>query len=482
MKILLTGSTGYIGRRLLPELVQEGHFVVCPVRDSRRFDFEDFDEEFLKNIEVITSDFLDEESLKSLPADIDGAYYLLHSLSSNSNDFDSLEIQSAKNFNNYISKTKARQIIYLGGIANDENLSKHLSSRQNVENILAESGVAVTVLRSAIIIGSGGSSFEIIRDLVEKLPMMVAPKWLNVKCQPIAIANVLEYLVKCLGNEKTFDQTFDIGGKDILTYKQMLLGFAEVRKLKRLIITIPVLSIKLSSLWLYLVTSTSYKLARNLVDSMKNEVVANTEEIEKIIPVNLFGYKESLQRTFRKISQKQIISSWKDSFTDSSFNDLFIRQYQAPTFGCLRDMRKLPFNRKSEEVVQNIWEIGGERGWYYGSFLWKIRGILDKFVGGVGLRRGRRSPNDLKDGDALDFWRVLYANKEEGRLLLFAEMKLPGEAWLEFKVSSKNSQNYLTQTATFRPLGIWGRLYWWLVTPFHAFIFQGMAKNIINYK
>ncbi|MEO1253428.1 MAG: NAD(P)H-binding protein, partial [Bacteroidota bacterium] len=244
MKILLTGSTGYIGRRLLPELVKLGHFVVCPVRDKRRFDFEDFDAEFLKSVEVIECDFLNQESLKQLPSDVDAAYYLIHSLTSDSKEFSKLESETASNFSDYIHHTNTKQVIYLGGIANDENLSDHLSSRRNVENILKESQVSLTVLRSAIIIGSGGASFEIIRDLVEKLPVMIAPKWLNSKCQPIGIYNVIQYLTGVLGNKEALDQTFDIGGKDILTYKQMLLQFAEVRGLKRYILTVPVLTIR----------------------------------------------------------------------------------------------------------------------------------------------------------------------------------------------------------------------------------------------
>ena len=310
MKILLTGSTGYIGRRLLPELVAQGHHLICPVRDKRRFDFEDFDEEFLTKVEVIACDFLDKESLSVLPKDIDAAYYLIHSLTSNSTQFCTLEANTAYHFKDYISQTKAKQIVYLGGIANDDDLSDHLSSRRNVEGILKESQIPVTVLRSAIIIGSGGASFEIIRDLVEKLPVMVAPKWLNSRCQPIGVANVLEYMIGVLGNKASYNKTFDIGGKDILTYKNMLLQFAEVRGLKRYILTVPVLSIKLSSLWLYLVTSTSYRLARNLVDSMKNEVIARDDEIDSFVEIQKLSYKETLIRTFSKINQKQVVSSW----------------------------------------------------------------------------------------------------------------------------------------------------------------------------
>ena len=482
MKILLTGSTGYIGRRLLPRLVEEGHQVICPVRDRRRFDFEDFSDDFLKQVEVVECDFLEKESLKHLPHNIDIAYYLIHSLNSSSLEFGTLEALSATNFVDYINQTSAQQIIYLGGIANDDELSEHLASRFKVEETLEKSCSALTSLRSAIIIGSGGASFEIIRDLVEKLPVMIAPKWLNSKFQPIGIANVLDYLLGVLGNEKCYNKAFDIGGNDVLTYKEMLLQFAEVRGLKRYILTVPVLTIRLSSLWLYLVTSTSYRLARNLVNSMKNEVIVKDHSIRRILDLKLFSYKESLQRTFQKIDQKQIISSWKDSFSSPSFNRAFLNQMEAPTHGCFKDIKKYSFTRKEDDVLENIWNIGGSRGWYYGSWLWEVRGFLDKLAGGVGLRRGRRSPNDLKDGDALDFWRVLEASKENKRLLLYAEMKLPGDAWLEFKIRKQDKYNLLIQTATFRPLGLLGRLYWYFVLPFHGFIFRNMAKNLIKYQ
>lgn len=482
MKILLTGSTGYIGRRLLPDLVKAGHQVVCPVRDKRRFDYGDFDDVFLNAIEVVECDFLKPESLLQLPKDIDAAYYLIHSLTSNSKEFSTLESETALHFKNYISATTAKQIIYLGGIANDANLSEHLSSRQNVEGILEGGTVPVTVLRSAIIIGSGGASFEIIRDLVEKLPAMIAPKWLNSRCQPIGIYNVIQYLTGVLGNEKSYGKTFDIGGKDILTYKEMLLQFAEVRGLKRYILTVPVLTLRLSSLWLYLVTSTSYRLARNLVESMKNEVIVGDNGIDEVVPIEKLSYRESLERTFLRINQKQVVSSWKDSFADPRFNETFLQQVEAPKHGCFVDHKIYAFDKDPKEVLENIWQIGGDRGWYYGNFLWKVRGFLDKLVGGVGSRRGRRSPTDLKGGDALDFWRVLYANKDERRLLLFAEMKLPGDAWLEFKIKETDGSYSLIQTATFRPLGIWGRVYWYLVLPFHGFIFKNMAKNIIAYQ
>ncbi len=480
MRILLTGSTGYIGRRLLPVLVNEGHQVICLVRDQRRFDWEDFSETFLKNITVVEADLGEKESLSQLPTDIDAAYYLVHSMSSSYADFSSMEERTAQNFVEYIKKTKAQQIIYLSGIANDANLSAHLSSRKNVEGILKQSQVPLTVLRAAIIIGSGSASFEIIRDLVEKLPVMIAPRWLKTKCQPIGIRNVLDYLHGVLLNPATFHQTFDIGGPDVLTYKEMLLVYARVRKLRRWIITVPLLSPKLSSLWLVFVTTTSYSLARTLVNSLKNEVVCNNDLINSIVPLKRLTYAETLHLAFDRIQQNNIISSWTDALPASRINPDFLNFIQVPQEGVFHDKRVVPIKIDTEHVIENIWQIGGDKGWYFGNWMWRIRGMMDKMVGGVGLRRGRRSPVDLKTGDALDFWRVLVADRRKGRLLLYAEMKLPGEAWLEFKVGSADGVAQLIQTATFRPLGLWGRLYWYAVLPFHGLIFPGMARNIVK--
>ncbi len=480
MKILLTGSTGYIGRRLLPVLVAAGHQVVCLVRDQRRFDWEDFTEDFLHHITVIEGDLNQANDLPSLPDDIDAAYYLVHSMSSSNPDFTTLESESAKNFVALVNLTRAKQIIYLSGIVNDEDLSDHLLSRKNVEDILATAKAPLTVLRAAIIIGSGSASFEIIRDLVEKLPVMIAPKWLKTRCQPIGIRNVIEYLHGVLHKPETYNQIFDIGGTEILTYNQMLYGFARMRGLKRWIITVPVLTPKLSSLWLVFVTSTTYSLARSLVNSMKNEVICQDLRIRTIVPTRLLSYEEALELAFDKISQKNVVSSWKDSISLSTMDKHFLNNTFVPEHGVFTDHRKIEFTNDRAQVVENIWSIGGNRGWYFGNWMWRIRGLMDKMVGGVGLRRGRRSDTDLKAGDALDFWRVLVADKPNGRLLLYAEMKLPGEAWLEFKVKQSGDKHVLMQTATYRPLGLWGRLYWYSVLPFHGLIFPKMAQRIVT--
>jgi uncharacterized protein YbjT (DUF2867 family) len=482
MKVLLTGSTGYIGRRLLPVLVNSGHQVVCLVRDKRRFDWDDFGKDFLTHVEVVEGDLENKDSLKGLPQDIEAAYYLVHSLSSGYSGFSETEQTTARHFSEWISQTNARQIIYVGGIANDEQLSEHLQSRYDVEDVLRKSGIPLTVLRAAIIIGSGSASFEIIRDLVEKLPVMIAPKWLESKCQPIAIRNVIQYLDEVLDNEATFDKVFDIGGPDILTYKQMLMAYAKKRKLSRSILSVPVLTPKLSSLWLYFVTTTSYPLARNLVESMRHDVIVQNEGIDKVLPIKKFTYQEALDMAFSKISQKNIISSWKDAVSNKTMKHNFLDFVDVPKIGCLSDKRVVTFSPdRIARVKENIWSIGGFRGWYFGNWLWRIRGLMDKAVGGVGLRRGRRSPTELKAGDSLDFWRVILADHERNRLLLYAEMKLPGEAWLEFKISEGDNSAQFTQTATFRPLGLWGRLYWYILLPFHAIIFPKMANAIIKH-
>ncbi len=469
MKVLLTGANGYIGKRLINRLVEEGHEVICCVRDAKRFNPSAV---VVPQISIIEVDLLEKESLTKIPLDIDGAYYLVHSMSSSS-EYESLEKQCAVNFREAMNKTKVKQVLYLSGIVNETELSKHLSSRKNVENELGKGSFKLTTLRAGIIIGSGSASFEIIRDLVEKLPIMITPKWLNTKCQPIGIKDVIEFLVAALFQEKTYGRNFDIGGPDILTYKEMLLGFAKERNLKRKIWTVPVMTPKLSSYWLYFVTSTSYKLASSLVNSMKVEVICRDSRINEILNVQPISYQASLELAFARIKNNAVLSSWKDAYASSGFNDTISDFIEVPTFGCFRDVRINEVSDK-QNTINRIWRIGGNTGWYAGNWLWKIRGYMDKIVGGVGLRRGRTNPDSIQAGDALDFWRVLYANKEEGRLLLFAEMKLPGEAWLEFKIH----RDKLVQIATFRPLGLAGRLYWFAVFPFHGYIFKGMIKGI----
>lgn len=470
MKILLTGANGYIGKRLLPKLIGQKHHVVCAVRDRTRFSVS---EELDPYVGVIEIDTLKPETLKNIPSDIDAAYYLIHSMASSSDNFDKMEAESAVNFAEAISKTKIKQLIFLSGIVNDEKLSKHLTSRKNVEDILSNGNYNFTALRAGIIVGSGSASFEIIRDLVEKLPVMLTPKWVLTKSQPIAVKDVISYLSLSLLKEETYNKSFDIGGPDILTYKEMLLRFAKIRKLKRYIITIPVMTPRLSSYWLYFVTAISYKLAINLVNSMKVEVICKPNNLSKLLNIVPTSYDDAIRNAFTKIEQNEITSSWKDSIVSSRFDSNLSHYITVPEFGCFKDSRKIQIKNR-EGVLEKIWAIGGDTGWYYADWMWGARGFLDKLVGGVGLRRGRTNKTTLNSGDALDFWRVILADKKAGRLLLYAEMKLPGEAWLEFRILD----DCLYQTATFRPKGLSGRLYWYLLKPFHNIIFKKMLESI----
>ncbi|WP_179006525.1 SDR family oxidoreductase [Winogradskyella forsetii] len=471
MRILITGTTGYIARRLALQLLEDEHELICCVRDLNRIPDEIEDN---PRCSFIKLDFLDPEPGK-IPKDIDAAYYLIHSMSTNSDDFEDLERQCAQNFKNLVEATHCEQVIYLSGIVNDKSLSKHLKSRLQVENTLKSERYALTTFRAGIIVGSGSASFEIIRDIVEKLPFMVTPKWLNTKTQPLGIRDVLTFLSGGLGKKELYNKAFDIYGPEVLTYKQMLLQFAEVRGLKRYIVTLPVLTPKLSSYWLYFVTSTSFQLASALVDSMKVEVIGKPSDINKIIGIEPMDYKTAVNLAFQRIEQNTVVSSWKDAVSSGRFKDQLSKHIEIPQYGCFKDVRHRKVTDETY-TLNKIWAIGGRTGWYSFNGLWKLRGYMDKLFGGVGLRRGRTSDTYLEAGDALDFWRVLYANKDEKRLLLFAEMRLPGEAWLEFKIV----KGQLYQRAVFRPKGVWGRLYWYSVLPFHAFVFSGMINALVN--
>jgi len=471
MRILLTGANGYVGRRLLPELLAQGHEIICCVRDRKRLGL---DKATLDSISVWEVDFLDVPMFENLPSEIDVAYYLIHSMTSSTEDFDTMESKAARNFNSYMEAIGVKQVVYLSGIVNHNELSKHLQSRKNVETILFEGNFYTTVLRAGIIVGSGSASFEIIRDLCEKLPVMITPKWVLTKCQPIAIRDVIQYLIGVLLKVEHYNKSYDIGGPNVITYKEMMLLYAKTRGIRLWMFTVPVMTPKLSSYWLYFVTSTSYKLAVNLVDSMKLDVVCENNDLQKALNIKPITYVDAIKLAFLKIEQNLVISSWKDSLVSSRFRQNFSEFIQIPTYGCLKD-HQIELVSNVEQTLDNIWSIGGEKGWYYGNWMWQIRGFIDKIFGGVGLRRGRTHPTHLDNGDALDFWRVLVANREEKRLLLYAEMRLPGEAWLEFRINEKNQ---LHQIATFRPKGLLGRMYWYSLVPFHYFIFGGMIRNI----
>jgi uncharacterized protein YbjT (DUF2867 family) len=473
MRILITGTTGYIAKRLALQLLEDKHELICCVRDLNRIP-DEIEEHPLCSF--IKMDFLSPEPNK-IPKDIDVAYYLIHSMATDADDFEDLERQCAQNFKNLVEATDCEQVIYLSGIVNDDSLSKHLKSRLQVEETLKSEKYALTTFRAGIIVGSGSASFEIIRDIVEKLPVMITPKWLNTKTQPLGIRDVLTYLSGALGKEALYNSSYDIFGPEILTYKEMLLQFAEVRGLKRYIYTLPILSPKLSSYWLYFVTSTSFQLAQALVDSMKVEVIGKSSDINKHISIQPMTYKKAVNLAFQRIQQNSVISSWKDAVSSGVFKDQLSKHIELPQYGCFKDVRSKTLIDE-EFTLNQIWGIGGRNGWYSFNTLWKLRGYVDKLFGGVGLRRGRTHDTYLEAGDPLDFWRVLFADKKEKRLLLFAEMKLPGEAWLEFKIV----KDKLYQRAVFRPKGVWGRLYWYMALPFHAFVFKGMINALVEPK
>ncbi|GAL73142.1 probable oxidoreductase-putative NAD-dependent nucleoside-diphosphate-sugar epimerase [Jejuia pallidilutea] len=345
MNILVTGATGYIGKRLIPFLLNEGHTVICVVRDKLRAEKSYAEDE---NILVVEADFLKPETLKNIPKKIDVAYYLIHSMSNSSKDFESLEERCAINFKDYIETTDVKQVIYLSGITNEEKLSKHLRSRKNVEERLSSKQYALTIFKAGIIVGSGSSSFEIIRDLVEKLPFMIAPKWLNTKTQPLAVRDVLSFLTKAAGNKTVYNASYDVFGPEIITYKEMLLQFAQVRGLKRYILTVPVMTPKLSSYWLYFVTSTSYKLATSLVDSMGVQIIGKKSNINELLNVKPLTYKEAVELAFEKIEQNSIVSSWKDSMVSSGRLRNSLHKYvNVPKLGVL------PIIKNERLLMQN---------------------------------------------------------------------------------------------------------------------------------
>ncbi|MBK1829769.1 SDR family oxidoreductase [Verrucomicrobiaceae bacterium R5-34] len=475
MKILITGANGYIGLRLLSALSSTEHEVVAVVRNKDRLDQKTL-EMFGERLEIVEHDFLSESSDATCPPDIDAAYYLIHSMGSGPG-FAAREEQCAEQFIQWLAPTSCRQIIYLSGIIPDSGkLSTHLESRQRVADLLSQSSIALTTLRASIIVGSGSASFEIIRDLVEKLPVMITPRWTRTRCQPIAIRNVIAYLTGVLANEKCLNQSFDIGGPDQLSYRDMMKLYADTRGLVRLIIPAPLFSPRLSSYWLSLVTATNYQLAKALVGSLHMETVCREHQIQEIIPQELLSYQQAIELAFSRIAQNRVPSTWYGAMSTGKLRPDQIRNIQVPEYGILGDSQSVPLTSSRNDAVDAVWSIGGKRGWPSMTWAWKLRGLMDKMIGGIGMRRGRRSATELKPGDALDFWRVVVADRDAGRLMLYAEMRLPGEAWLEFQVDGQT----LKQTATFRPLGLIGRAYWYATFPLHLILFPRMARQLAS--
>jgi len=467
MKVLLTGSTGYIGRRLKQLLLDDENIELkLLVRNKKSVTSID------KNVSIIQGDTFDKESLKEALKDVEVAYYLIHSLSNeNYKDLDKI---SAQNFLDVANECGVKKIIYLGGLGvKDENTSEHLLSRIETGEILSSNKNVQTIwLRAGVIIGSGSASFEIIRNLTEKLPIMTTPKWVNTKAQPIAVTDVLSYLHKSLYLDVKENLIVDIGSEQ-LSYKNMMLKTAKVLGLKRILITLPFMSINLSSYWLNLFTPVPYAVAKALVEGLKSEVIIQNDHAKKYFPdIIPISYEDAVANAIKEIEENQVISRWNDK-ADGVWEKNAQNEISKAIF---IDRKELDIsNIEASKVYQSFISIGGENGWFDFDFLWELRGIIDKLIGGVGLKRGRRSQCDLRISDCLDFWKVVDL-KENERLLLYAQMKLPGEAWLEFKIKD----NKLIQSAYFYPKGVLGRLYWYALIPLHYFVFNNMIKSIIK--
>ena len=479
-KILVTGASGYVGGRLVTALLADGADVRVFVRDANKAQ----SHSWANQVEIATGNASDFESTKAALTGVHTAYYLLHSINLGPN-FDEIESAMARNFAKAAQSCGVSQIVYLGGINNDEKTSKHLTSRANTGKELATTSVPVLELRAGIIIGSGSASFEMLRHLTHRLPVMTTPKWVSNKTHPIAIRDVLWYLRNCAKLEKPVGGVFDIGGPEVLTYADMMQKFAKLSGLrKRLIIKVPVLTPKLSSLWIGFVTPVPTSLARPLVGSLISEVVADPKKsIDKLIPKpaeGLIDVDGAVKLALSNVSSNTVSTRWSDATLPTA---PWQKAQSDPEWAgemLLKDKKVRTTDASIKSLWEAIEEIGGENGWYGSDFLWYLRGLLDRMIGGVGLRRGRRDPIHLRVGDSLDFWRVESLVPEQS-LKLYAEMILPGKAWLEFRISKlPNGQSEVVQEASFSPRGLGGQLYWYAVLPFHILVFPTMIRNLIR--
>ncbi|MGB2627312.1 MAG: SDR family oxidoreductase [Candidatus Acidiferrum sp.] len=467
--VLLTGASGYIGGRLLSALERSGR----PIRCLARYP------EFLRprvsrSTEVVKADCLDRSSLTPAMAGVHTAYYLVHSMGS-SGQFVEEDRQAAQNFADAARGAGIKRIIYLGGLGSkDHELSDHLRSRHEVADILRSSAIPVTEFRASIVIGSGSLSFEMIRALVQRLPVMICPKWVAVKAQPIAVDDVIAYLVEALETSGVEAAVFEIGGSDQVSYGEIMQEYARQCGLRRWMISVPVLTPRLSSLWLGLVTPIYARIGRKLVDSMRNPTLVGNSSASTVFSVKPRGLREAIEKALRHEDREFALTRWSDALSSSGKP----RSWGGVQFGTrLVDSRVVQVSVSPAFAFAPIERIGGVNGWYFANFLWWLRGTLDLLVGGVGLRRGRRDPELLIKGDALDFWRV--EAFEPGRQLnLAAEMKVPGRAWLQFEVEPNNQGSLIRQTAIFDPAGFAGLLYWYALYPLHFWIFSGMLKQI----
>lgn len=465
MTILLTGASGYIGRRLKNRLLAEKDITL------RLFVKQGQSVKHQQNIEVFEGSSFDVPSLDRALAGVDTAYYLIHSMESK--NFKELDRQSAQNFVDACARAGVKRIIYLGGLGEKESASEHLLSRIETGEILSSKPDQIQTLwfRAGVIIGSGSASFEIIRNLVEKLPFMITPKWVNTLCQPSAQRDVIEYLAAAAKSKIVGNMTIDIGSEK-MSYLELLLGYANAVGLKRTLLPVPFFSPKLSSYWLTLMTPVPYSVASALIEGLKSEVVVKNDNAKLLFPqIVPLSYEMAVKEAVNEIQNAQIVSRWSDASGEAWEVD-----HSSIADAIFVDRQIIPLeNIDPKSIYETFISVGGNNGWFGYEILWKVRGFIDKLFGGYGLSRGRRDPKDLRIGDSVDFWKVVDL-QDGNRLLLFAQMKLPGRAWLEWLIKDNN----LYQSAYFYPHGLFGRIYWYLMLPFHWFIFSGMAKNIIK--
>ena len=471
--ILITGATGYVGGRLVPKLLSSGHNVRIFVRDVSRL----AGREWIDKVEVVEGDVLDPDTLPTAMDGVQYAYYLIHSMGSGAN-FHSLDVEAASNFGTAAKQAGLQGIIYLGGLGDPtSDLSKHLASRQKTGEILRESTVPVIEFRASVVVGAGSLSFEIVRNLVERLPVMVCPSWVYTKTQPIAIDDLLDYLVAPVNLEDISHRVVEVGGSDVVNYRDIMLGYAKARGLRRFLLPVPILTPRLSSYWVHLVTPISSRIARPLIEGLRNEVIVRDFSAEELFPdIKPMTYMDAVERTLLDLEAGNIETSWSDALWNIDEDVTTLRVGMQSGF--IVERRTRTISATPESVYTVFARIGGNIGWYHATWLWRIRGFIDRFIGGVGLRRGRRHPTQLRVGDALDFWRV--EDVEPDRMIrLRAEMKVPGKAWLQFTaIPQANGTTLLEQVAIFVPKGLFGLLYWYALYPLHKWVFSGLISQI----
>lgn len=476
--IAVLGATGYIGARLVPNLVESGYMVRAIGRNPDKLKGRRWS--LAAGVQSAFGDVFDQASLEQAFAGCVVVYYLVHSMNPQVGDFAEADRVAAKNTLNAAEQAGVERIIYLAGLGDEKaDLSHHLQSRREVENVLRSGKIPVTTLRAAMIIGSGSASFEILRYLVERLPVMVTPRWIFTECQPIAVRNVLHYLVACLDCPETVGETFDIGVEEVVTYRDLMRIYAEEAGLaRRLILPVPVLTPRLSSYWIHLVTPVPAALARPLAEGLRNPVLCRDHRIREFIPQDLLDCRMAIRLALEKMRLQQVETSWTDA---GAVAPLEWSTEEDPDWAggtIFKDDRRMLVKSPAEKLWPAVIGIGGKTGWYYADWLWHLRGWMDRLVGGPGLGRGRRDPTEVHTGDALDFWRVI-AVEVNHRLKLAAEMKLPGEAVLELVITEcTDGTSELRQYARFKPRGLFGLIYWYAVMPFHNRVFVGMLKGI----